>query len=387
MVKILKPLKPRRGKYQIAQDQDIVLERGEIFLSWAGDNYSTSSDYKSVEGNSLYLGDGETPFSDLVPFITNEYASNVRVHKMNESQFKDHPLLTSEFSSAGNGAVRRLMESNICIRSYSDGMDEININHNKLNTSIDANGMDITFDDDVQDYHSYTYFTPTDIKSVWASGGSTHVTWERSDSLKQAVSNFSIVNLIYPIGSLYMSINNTDPSTLFDGTYWELLPGGYALKSTSNEVGGSTVAAGDTGSTTLTAAQSGLPAHNHTATGGAVTDKAAFNTNNSATFSITTSSSTHSHTYNRTYNAQSIKAGSNSTFPNYHTNADSPVTGDGAHTHTAVVSAHAHTVPAHGHGFTQPTISNATTQNATAGHTHTAGMPQNIPIYVWKRIS
>ena len=129
-----------------------------------------------------------------------------------------------------------------------------------------------------------------------------------------------------------------------------------------------------------------IPAHNHTATGGAVTNAAAFNTNNSATLSITTTNSgTHSHTYNRTYNAQTLKVGTGNTFTNYHTNADATVTGAGGHTHSATVPAHAHTVPAHGHGFTQPTISNATTQNASAGHTHTAGMPQNISVYAWKR--
>lgn len=33
-------------------------------------------------------------------------------------------------------------------------------------------------------------------------------------------------NDIYPIGSIYMNINNTDPSTLFGGT-WERIKRGY----------------------------------------------------------------------------------------------------------------------------------------------------------------
>ena len=47
---------------------------------------------------------------------------------------------------------------------------------------------------------------------------------------------------IYPVGSIYLSINNTNPKTFFGGE-WELLPEGYALWTCSSN-GGSTISAG-----------------------------------------------------------------------------------------------------------------------------------------------
>lgn len=40
--------------------------------------------------------------------------------------------------------------------------------------------------------------------------------------------NSSIVDMIYPVGSIYMSMNDTSPETLFGGT-WEKLAGGRCL--------------------------------------------------------------------------------------------------------------------------------------------------------------
>ena len=74
-----------------------------------------------------------------------------------------------------------------------------------------------------------------------------------------------IVDLIYPVGSIYMSVNAASPATLFGGT-WERITGRFLLSATDNGSSGASQAAGNTGgeaTVTLTAAQSGVPAHAH----------------------------------------------------------------------------------------------------------------------------
>jgi hypothetical protein len=66
------------------------------------------------------------------------------------------------------------------------------------------------------------------------------------------------VDLIYPVGSIYMSLNETNPSAFFGGT-WEQIQDRFLLAA------GSTYAAGDTGGEaehTLTVSE--IPSHNHT---------------------------------------------------------------------------------------------------------------------------
>lgn len=91
--------------------------------------------------------------------------------------------------------------------------------------------------------------------------------------------NQQIFDLIYPVGSVYLTVNDINPQTLFGGT-WVKSSGGFIYGSTGtgtkgengNGTGTNTVAStGSTGtpstntsgSTTLTASQSGLPKHNH----------------------------------------------------------------------------------------------------------------------------
>jgi len=71
------------------------------------------------------------------------------------------------------------------------------------------------------------------------------------------INNTSIFDLIYPIGSIYMSVNSTSPATLFGGS-WTQIEDTFLLSA------GSTYTAGDTGGeATVTLSSTQIPAHTH----------------------------------------------------------------------------------------------------------------------------
>lgn len=62
---------------------------------------------------------------------------------------------------------------------------------------------------------------------------------------------------IYPVGSIYMSVNDVNPSTLFGGT-WERIQDKFLLSA------GNTYTAGDTGgAATVTLTTNQIPSHSH----------------------------------------------------------------------------------------------------------------------------
>ena len=72
----------------------------------------------------------------------------------------------------------------------------------------------------------------------------------------QVASNL-VLDLVYPIGSIYMSVNETSPSTLFGGT-WEQIQGKFLLGMSSSYPAGSQ---GGEVSHKLTVSE--IPAHGH----------------------------------------------------------------------------------------------------------------------------
>lgn len=79
---------------------------------------------------------------------------------------------------------------------------------------------------------------------------------ERLSSIETFDSN--IFDLIYPIGSIYMSVNSTSPSVLFGGT-WEKIKDRFLLSA------GNTYTNGNTGGeATHTLTQNEMPSHTHT---------------------------------------------------------------------------------------------------------------------------
>ena len=111
------------------------------------------------------------------------------------------------------------------------------------NATNDGNGNNIVNTYATKTDVSTNYLTKTDASNTYAT--------------KAELANAANFDKIYPVGSIYMSVNSTNPSLLFGGT-WELLKDRFLLGA------GGTYGVGATGGEaehTLTIAE--MPAHRH----------------------------------------------------------------------------------------------------------------------------
>lgn len=86
---------------------------------------------------------------------------------------------------------------------------------------------------------------------------------------KDDKSKVSILDAVYPVGSIYMSVNSTSPNTLFGGGTWEQINGRFLVAQGNNGQSGNAalnLSAGATGGeTNHTLSVSEMPSHAHDA--------------------------------------------------------------------------------------------------------------------------
>lgn len=212
-----------------------------------------------------------------------------------------------------------------------------NVSGKSLSSSgnVTAQSMELSFSTPFIDFHYGNGSSDYDTRIINDASGRLSVMGNLNVTGGLTVGGKTIFDLIYPVGSIYMSVNGTSPATLFGGT-WERIQDRFLLAA------GSTYNAGDRdgeATHTLTAAE--LPVHTHTFT--------------------TDSAGKHTHQLGR--NQNSLASGSKYDKPN---NASSTSdygyksTSNGAHTHTG------------------------TTDGAGGNGKHN-NMPPYLVVYIWKR--
>ena len=91
-------------------------------------------------------------------------------------------------------------------------------------------------------------------------GGSRENVFSDSDSGMPLWNGKPLLNLIYPVGSIYWSSNNTNPGTLFGGT-WTQIKDKFILAAGDSYTNGATG-----GAATVTLTVSNMPSHTHSFT-------------------------------------------------------------------------------------------------------------------------
>ena len=185
-----------------------------------------------------------------------------------------------------------------------------------------------------------------------------------------------VISKVYPVGSIYMSVNDTDPGTLFGGT-WQQIQGKFLLGASSGHSAGSTG-----GAETVTLSAGNIPAHTHTIPDHTHTVPNHIHTVPAHTHTATASTAgVHSHDIRRTMNAASGSAryafeGSANVFK--------PTLDAGAHTHTITVASKA--------AFNTTSSGTCTTGSGGSGNTGSTGsgsavgiMPPYLAVYMWQR--
>lgn len=254
----------------------------------------------------------------------------------------------------------------------------------------------------------------TELKASIAKGE--QVRDDIEEAVEKVLDAKTVGNLVYPVGSIYMSVNSASPATIFGGT-WVQLKDQFLLAAGAKYAAGSTGGSADSvvpaHTHTITASSASAGAHTHTTSGTAASGGA-----HTHTISGTgASAGAHTHTVSGTAasagahthgmgNLWSSGSGSSSayTMTGSRTLTTRNTTSAGAHTHTvsgtaASAGAHTHTVSgtaASGGAHTHTTSGTAASAGA---HTHTVtataastgvdaagkNMHPYLAVYVWKR--
>ncbi len=211
------------------------------------------------------------------------------------------------------------------------------------------------------------------------------------------ITNANIVDVVYPVGSIYMSVNNSNPSTLFSGTTWEQIEDKFLLGASSVNAASPTYSGGDTGgNSTHTLTTDEIPSHSH----GLNSHTHAYSKSSSPTGQSTgntggTSISTaqmpnHSHSFsvNNIYMSSSDSSSTHigwtsSNRVNYAC-YEKTIGGNGSgNSHSHSLNSHTHTV-----GTTSADTGGASgNTESTGGGNAFSIMPPYLAVYIWKRVS
>lgn len=398
-----KYLKPLRGKFSSATQQDILLRKGEMFLCLLND------DNMGQGPGAVYIGDGISAFNGYnhngstvpntaQPFLIHPAKYNPIFANTNPSTASwTIDAATSEINNIGKG------KAEVDLPTIVGNIKGALCKHANSITRLanDDDAIRGTLDEHARELANHS---------------------DSIASIDQRVSNLeSQFGELYPVGSVYITVIDKDPNEILGYGVWSKLPQNYVLKTIESGNGGSTISAQNTGGHSLTIPQ--LPSHAHNVSAYNATVSAGNHKHPISKYEKTIGGGTHNHNIeggilqgdttsdgNHSHKYGWVEAGGSGdaslgTEPGHWAYSD--VEGAGQHSHTVEVTlpqktttngggGHSHTVSfdakdtgdggAHSHSISFGAKDTSKTGSGEA-HSHTPGMPASIGVFVWRRTS
>ncbi len=212
-------IQSKRVTASIAESSDIVLKEGELCFVYKGT--------KPYNVN-IRMGDGATALKNLKN-VASEKATSSSDGLMSSSDKKKLDEIDSELEKklplsggtlTGNLTINKNTDPLLCIRQGTDKAGYI-----QLNTANNVSQMNMGFGPS----KSLSVTENGGLKLSSAMYGPTLPDNLTTDQLFfQTVDSNFVLDNVYPIGAVYISMNSTNPGTLFGGT-WEQIQGKFLL--------------------------------------------------------------------------------------------------------------------------------------------------------------
>ena len=296
--------------------------------------------------NLICFGDGKIGDEGIFIPLLNDYNQNIVITDNAKSYSKKE--IDSKIDELNEAFETQLTED--YIQSLIDALEKEDeeLNQKINNITADLDNVSANLDNVSADV----------LKKEDKANKVSDITDESTDvqypTAKAVYDKFnSIIDIVYPVGSIYMSANSVSPKVLFGGE-WEQLKDAFLLAS------GDVYEAGSTGgSATVTLTEEQMPSHTHIQNSHNHTQNAHNHTQNQHRHEMVGSKTTgiSSGTY--------LRAGAGS-------EKDSKYT--------------AYTTPTNKEATATNNSATATNQSAGGGQPHD-NMPPYLSIYAWKRIS
>ena len=265
--------------YQKKLTYHLGLNAGASSFSIPDESYREEADIVNIHLNGIYLHEGlDYTLSGRTVQLTNPAANpstaEITVTRSTIVNSNDYSLLKGDKGDTGIGissiAASTSNEdggNNAVTISLTDGTStSFNIKNGSKGT-IGATGVGIS---SIVQTKTSTADDGDNVITVTLSNGQTSTftvqngskgsKGDKGDTGSIADINGTLLSMVYPIGSIYMSVNSVSPASFLGGT-WEQLRDRFLLGAGSSYSNGSTG-----GSATVSLSTANLPSHSHSLT-------------------------------------------------------------------------------------------------------------------------